>query len=445
MHSAAPQPTSASRASSLKGTLQVPSDKSMSHRAMLFGAVAKGETVVTRLLESEDVLATAEAVGKLGAKVEKKGDTWHVSGVGVGGLLPPTSVLDFRNAGTGVRLTMGLVAGQAIEASFDGDGSLRKRPMGRVIEPLMAAGLEVLSSADGLRLPMTIKGPEALMPIDYTLPVPSAQIKSALLLAGLNGAGLTIIREPVPSRDHTERMLDAFAADITVETDADGARIITLRGQKELQAQNIEIPADPSSAAFATVAALIVPNSEVVLQGVMMNPTRTGLFTTLIEMGGNISFSNQRIAGGEEVADVTVRSSTLRGIDVPAERAPSMIDEYPVLAIAAAFATGQTRMQGLEELRVKESDRLQTVSDGLLANGIAHEIVGDDLIVTGAENVQGGGFVATHLDHRIAMSFLVLGLRSDEPVSVDDRAVINTSYPSFIADMTRLGATFQDL
>ena len=443
MHSHTAKPLVSSLSGPLKGTLNVPSDKSMSHRAMLFGAIALGETVVSRLLESEDVMATAEAMGKMGAKIEKKGDVWHIHGVGVGGLLPPQSVLDFRNAGTGVRLTMGLVAGQNITASFDGDASLRKRPMGRVVEPLKAAGLDILESAEGLRLPMTIKGPDALLPIDYTLPVPSAQIKSALLLAGLNGPGLTVVREPIATRDHTERMLKAFGADITVEVDGAGTRVITLKGQKDLAAQTFSIPADPSSAAFATVAALITPGSEITLKDVMMNPTRTGLFTTLIEMGGDIRFENQRLVGGEDIADVVVKHSPLKGITVPADRAPSMIDEYPVLAVAAAFASGETRMIGLEELRVKESDRLQTVSDGLSANGVVHEIVGDDLIVTGGP-VKGGGFVAPHLDHRIAMSFLVMGLQSQTPVTLDDGAVMNTSYPGFVADMLSLGGKIEE-
>lgn len=434
-------PVSARISGPLKGRLQVPADKSTSHRALLLGAVARGETVIDNLLESEDVLATAEAVSKLGAKVEKIGERWHVWGVGVGGLMSPDSVLDFKNAGTGVRLTMGLCAGQNITASFDGDGSLRKRPMGRALNPLIDMGLEIVSSEEGMRLPITLKGPKTPVPISYTLPVPSAQVKSAILLAALNAPGVSTIFEPTPTRDHTERMLKAFGADITVE-EKDGGRLMKLTGERELKGQHINVPADPSSAAFASVAALLVPNSEITLEAVMMNETRIGLFTTLIEMGGDITFSNTREEGGEKVADVTVRASNLKGVTVPSERAPSMIDEYPVLAVAAAFASGETRMLGLEELRVKESDRLKTVSEGLTANGIAHEIIGDDLIVKGGGNVKGGGFIATHLDHRIGMSFLVMSLMSENPVTIDDKNVMNTSYPRFLDDMANLGVNF---
>ena len=435
------QPIAAHASHGLKGTIRVPADKSISHRSLLLGAVARGETIIDNLLESEDVLATAEAVAKLGARVEKRGESWHVSGLGIGGLMTPASILDFRNAGTGVRLTMGLCAGQDIEVSFDGDASLRKRPMARALEPLRRMGLQIVAAEEGMRLPITIRGPRTLMPMEYTLPVPSAQVKSAILLAALNTPGMTIIHEPVATRDHTERMLKAFGADIDVEDHASG-RTIRLEGGRELHAQNIDVPSDPSSAAFATVAALITPDSEVVMEGVMMNETRTGLFITLMEMGADISFSNHRIAGGEEVADVTVRTSRLKGVTVPSARAPSMIDEYPVLAVAAAYAEGETRMLGLEELRVKESDRLQTVSDGLRANGVDHQIIGDDLIVRGGK-VRGGGFIRTHLDHRIGMSFLVMGLQSLEPVTIDDKDVMNTSYPAFLADMRQLGARLE--
>jgi 3-phosphoshikimate 1-carboxyvinyltransferase len=406
----------------------------------MFGLLARGRTEVTGLLEGEDVLATARACAALGAKVERAGPgRWTVDGVGGGALLEPEGPLDFGNAGTGCRLMMGVVAGHGITARFDGDASLRKRPMERVLEPLRLVGAEVVDSAPGGRVPLTLRGALDALPITYVTPVPSAQVKSAVLLAGLNAPGLTTVIEREPTRDHTEKMLAGFGAEVRVEPDGAHGRRITLTGQPELRPQSVAVPADPSSAAFPLVAALLVPGSSVVLRGVMLNPTRTGLLTTLVEMGARIAFENRRSEGGEEVADLVVESSELTGVEVPPERAPSMIDEYPVLAVAAAFARGRTAMRGLAELRAKESDRLAAVAAGLAANGVRHAIEGDDLVVEGGE-VPGGGTVPTHLDHRIAMSFLVMGLASGRPVTVDDAATIATSFPDFVPLMQGLGA-----
>ncbi len=436
----------ARRKGPLSGTVTVPGDKSISHRALILGLLTVGETTVTGLLEGEDVLRTADAARALGANVEHLGPGhWCVHGMGVGTLLEPRGVLDFGNAGTGSRLMMGVVGGHPIRATFDGDASLRKRPMGRILNPLRQMGVEVLEAAPGDRLPLTIRGADACIPIVYETPVASAQIKSAVLFCGLNAPGETVVIENEASRDHTEKMLAYFGADIRSENYGTHGRRITLKGQPELAPKPIVVPADPSSAAFPMVAALIVPGSEIVVRSVMMNPLRIGLITTLIEMGADIVELDRRIEGGEEVADLRVRHSALKGVDVPAERAPAMIDEYPVLAVAAAFATGETRMNGLQELRVKESDRLRAVADGLAANGVAHEIVGDDLIVSGhGKAAAGGGTVATHMDHRIAMSFLVMGLASDRPVAVDDMSFIATSFPDFVPLMTRLGGEFVD-
>lgn len=442
-HSAAPQALLARRSSALKGTVRVPGDKSISHRSLMFGAMALGETVVTGLLEGEDVLATGAAMRAFGASIEKGTDgLWRVRGVGVGGFLEPTDVIDYGNAGTGSRLAMGLVGTQAFATTFTGDASLRKRPMGRVLKPLQLMGAEVIARA-GDRLPLTIRGAASPVPIRYELPVASAQVKSAVLLAGLNAPGVTTVVEPIATRDHTEKMLIGFGASLSVETDANGARVISLEGRPDLKAQAVTVPADPSSAAFPIVAALIVPGSDIVVTDVMLNPTRTGLIDTLIEMGGDITVENQRVSGGETIGDIRVRHSTLKGVTVPAERAPSMIDEYPILSIAAAFAEGTTFMQGLDELRVKESDRLSAVAAGLAANGITHEEGHDWLKVTGGGNRIGGGTVSTHLDHRIAMSFLVLGLASHEPVTIDDQATIATSFPTFTSLMAGLGAPFE--
>lgn len=431
----------------LRGRLRPPGDKSISHRAMIFGLLSVGETRVTGLLEGEDVLRTAEACRALGATIERQsgdqGAEWVVKGCGIGSLLPPRETLDFGNAGTGSRLMLGVVGGHPLTARFDGDASLRKRPMRRILDPLVLMGVEVLEQAEGGRCPIVIRGTGEPTPIEYRTPVPSAQIKSAVLLAGLNSPGRTTVIETEASRDHTEKLLAFFGADISVEPFGEAGRKIALQGRPELRPRPIVVPADPSSAAFAMVAATVVPGSEVTIEGVMMNPLRTGLLTTLLEMGADIAVLDGRIEGGEEVADLRVRAADLKGVDVPAARAPAMIDEYPILAVAAAFATGETRMRGLHELRVKESDRLQAVADGLAQAGVRHAIEGDDLIVEGgAGHVAGGGRVATHLDHRIAMSFLCLGLAARNAVTVDDERMIATSYPTFKSDMTRLGAQF---
>ena len=445
-HSAdvSPVPLSARASGPLKGRVRAPGDKSISHRSLIFGLLAIGETRVSGMLEGEDVIRTAEAARALGAKVERiSPGEWRVNGVGVGGLMQPADTLDFGNAGTGSRLMMGVIGGHPISARFDGDASLRKRPMGRILDPLELVGAKTLEAADGKRLPLVLQGARAPVPVTYETPVASAQVKSAVLFAALNAPGSSVVIEKEATRDHTEKMLAYFGASITVEPHGAHGRKITLDGRPNLRPQHIIVPADPSSSAFPIVAALIVPGSEVVVEGVMMNPLRIGLITTLREMGADITESNHRIDGGEDVADLTVRYSQLKGLSVPAERAPAMIDEYPILAVAAAFATGETRMNGLAELRVKESDRLAAVADGLAVNGIAHRIEGDNLIVTGgAGKAAGGGTVTTHMDHRIAMSFLCLGLASAKPVTVDDTVFIATSFPDFIPMMTRLGGVF---
>jgi len=375
--------------------------------------------------------------------VERLGEgRWRVHGVGIAGFAAPERPLDLGNSGTGCRLLLGAVAGAPIAATFDGDASLRNRPMRRVLDPLERMGAQVLAVAEGGRLPLTLHGALDLLPIVYEPPVASAQLKSAVLLAGLAAPGETSVIEPAATRDHTERMLRHFGADIRVEPMGAHGRRITLKGQPELVPQSVAVPADPSSAAFPLVAALIVPGSELVIEAVMMNPLRTGLLATLLNMGAEIEVLDPRGEGGEEVADLRVRASALHGVEVPPERAPSMIDEYPILAVAAAFAQGTTRMRSLAELRVKESDRLAATAAGLIANGIEAEIVGDDLIVHGKGFVPGGGSIATHMDHRIAMAFLVMGLASRKPVAVDDTAFIATSFPDFIGLMRRLGADF---
>ncbi|WP_406855625.1 3-phosphoshikimate 1-carboxyvinyltransferase [Alsobacter sp. KACC 23698] len=443
-HDGAPQPLTAHRTGALQGRVRAPGDKSISHRAMIFGLLTVGETTVEGLLEGEDVLRTAEACRALGATVARTGPgAWRIQGVGVGGLREPAGSLDFGNAGTGARLMMGVVGGHGITATFDGDESLRKRPMRRILDPLTLMGAQVLAEAEGGRCPITLRGAVDPLPIEYRTPVASAQIKSAVLLAGLNAPGRTVVIEVEASRDHTEKMLAYFGATVTVTPEGEHGRRIVLEGRPELRPAPVVVPADPSSAAFPIVAALITPGSDIVVEGVMMNPLRIGLLTTLEEMGADIVAQNRRQEGGEEVADLRVRHSALTGVDVPAGRAPSMIDEYPVLAVAAAFAAGETRMRGLQELRVKESDRLQAVADGLARNGVDHAVVGDDLVVRGAAGAaRGGGAVATHLDHRIAMSFLVMGLASEQPVTVDDRRMIATSFPAFESLMQGLGASF---
>ena len=441
-HSRAASPLSAVRARPLKGRVRPPGDKSISHRAFLFGLLACGETKVEGLLEGDDVLGTGKACEALGAVIERLGPgQWRIRGPGLGAILPPRETLDFGNAGTGARLMMGVVGGHGITATFDGDASLRKRPMRRILDPLRLMGAQVLSEADGGRCPIVLKGARDPAPIEYRTPVASAQIKSAVLLAGLNAPGATTVIEAQASRDHTEKMLAHFGAEVTVAPEGEGRRI-TLVGRPELRPATVVVPADPSSAAFPIVAALIVPGSDIVVEGVMMNPLRTGLLKTLGEMGAHIEALDRRLEGGEEVADLRVRHGTLRGVDVPAARAPSMIDEYPILAVAAAFASGATRMRGLSELRVKESDRLAAVAAGLKAAGVDCAIDGDDLTVEGGRP-RGGGMVSTQMDHRIAMSFLVMGLASLEPMAVDDAAMIATSFPDFGPTMEQLGAKFR--
>jgi 3-phosphoshikimate 1-carboxyvinyltransferase len=417
----------------LKGRIRVPGDKSISHRAVMLSALAVGESCISGLLEGEDVLATAAAMRAMGASVERLGEgEWRVQGVGVGGLLQPEAVLDMGNSGTSTRLLMGLVASHPIEARFMGDASLSKRPMGRVIEPLSQMGA-AFEASEGGRLPLTVRGAFPAVPIIYRLPVASAQVKSAVLLAGLNTLGITTVIEPVPTRDHSERMLRGFGADLTVETDPDGARRISIRGEADLRPQNIVVPGDPSSAAFFLVAGLIVPGSELVIENVGLNATRAGLVEVLRAMGGQIDMHNSREVGGEPVADLLVRHSVLRGIEVDPALAPSMIDEFPVLFVAAALAQGRTVTSGLDELRVKESDRLSAMAAALNLAGARVEERDDGLVIegTGGEPLPGGGPTATHLDHRIAMSMAVAGLASRAGVEVDDTRPIATSFPSF--------------
>ena len=438
-------PLTARRAGPLKGRARVPGDKSISIRALILGALTVGETRIAGLLEGEDVLHSAGVLRALGATLDRgaggSAGEWRVRGVGVGGFAAPQEgqKLDFGNSGTGCRLMLGAVAGCPIAATFDGDASLRKRPMRRVLEPLERIGARTLASADG-RLPLTLQGARDPIPIAFEPPVPSAQLKSAVLLAGLAAPGETVVIEREATRDHTEKMLAHFGAQVRVEAIGANGRRIALTGQPELAPAPIVVPADPSSAAFPLVAALIAPGSEVILDGVMLNPLRTGLLTTLGEMGAAIEFLDKRNEGGEEVADLRVRAGSLRGVEVPAARAPSMIDEYPVLAVAAAFAEGTTVMRGLKELRVKESDRLAATAALLRANGVTVEIDGDDLLVAGRGRAPGGGLVTTHMDHRIAMSALVMGLASDKPVAIDDGSFIATSFPGFVALMRGLGA-----
>ena len=423
----------------------MPGDKSVSHRALILGALAVGRTRIEGLLEGEDVLRTAAAIRALGASAERGAHgTWTVTGVGVGGFAEPGDVLDFGNSGTGARLMLGALASTPITAVFTGDASLRRRPMGRVAKPLERMGARILAR-DGDCMPLTLVGAGDPMPISYTLPVPSAQVKSAVLLAGLNAPGETTVIEPLATRDHTERMLRHFGATVVTTRNGNGGREIRLKGEVELKGADLAVPGDPSSAAFPIVAALIMPGSEIEIAGVGMNELRTGLLTTLSEMGARIERVNGRIAGGEEVADLVVRASALKGVEVPAERAPSMIDEYPVLAVAAAFAKGKTVMRGLGELRVKESDRLTAVAEGLAACGVTVAVDGDTLTIEGrGARPRGDGAIAARLDHRIAMAFLVLGLAAERPVSIDDGETINTSFPGFVRLMNGLGATIAE-
>lgn len=438
------KPLKSSQAKALSGSARVPGDKSISHRALMFGALAVGESRVEGLLEGDDVLRTAAAMRALGAEVVRQDDgTWVLHGRGVGGLQEPADVLDLGNSGTGARLMMGLVASYPFTTIFTGDASLRSRPMKRVTEPLSRMGARFFTR-DGGRLPGAVVGTASPLPVTYELPVASAQVKSAILLAGLNTPGITTVIEKEATRDHTELMLRNFGATVEVEYLEDGRRAISVTGFPELTGRHVIVPADPSSAGFPAVAALIVPDSEVLLTGVGMNPLRTGLYTTLREMGADITHLNPREEGGEPVADLLIKASALRGVEVPADRAPSMIDEYPVLAVAAAFASGTTRMNGLAELRVKESDRFAAVVRGLKACGVNVEEEGDTMIVHGnGRPPQGGATIAVNLDHRIAMSFLVLGMASTLPVAVDDAEAIETSFPGFEALMNGLGARIE--
>ncbi|MEI4486113.1 3-phosphoshikimate 1-carboxyvinyltransferase [Frigidibacter sp. MR17.14] len=440
----APIPMISRKSGPLSGTAAIPGDKSISHRALILGALSIGRTEVTGLLEGEDVLGTAAAMRAFGAEVTRHGQGhWTVQGVGTGGFAEPADVIDCGNAGTGVRLIMGAMATSPITATFTGDASLRKRPMGRITDPLALFGARAHGRSGG-RLPLTLVGAADPVPVRYTLPVPSAQVKSAVLLAGLNAPGETVVIEHEPTRDHSERMLRGFGAVLEV-TRENGQSVITLQGQPELKAQSVAVPRDPSSAAFPVCAALIVPGSDILVPGVSQNPTRNGLYTTLVEMGADIAFENPREEGGEPVADLRVRASALKGIEVPVERAASMIDEYPVLAAIAAFAEGKTVMRGVKELRVKESDRIDAMARGLEACGVTIEEEQDLLVVhgMGQDGVPGGGTCATHLDHRIAMAFMVMGLASQKPVSIDDGNPIATSFPIFEPMMQGLGATIE--
>jgi 3-phosphoshikimate 1-carboxyvinyltransferase len=443
--SAAPVPGHFTPSAPLIGTVTVPGDKSISHRSLMLGALAVGETVIQGLLEGEDVLATAAAMRAMGAEISRDdAGTWHVHGLGVGGLLQPQVALDMGNSGTSTRLLMGLIASHGITATFTGDASLSKRPMGRVTDPLSMMGATFMASPGG-RLPLTMRGLCPAVPIEYRLPVASAQVKSAILLAGLNAPGITRVIEPVPTRDHSERMLRGFGATLEVEVEADGTRIISVTGEAELKPQAITVPGDPSSAAFPVVAALIVPGSDVTVTNVGMNPTRAGIFEILRAMGADLTYSNERLVGGEPVADITARHSVLTGIDVPPEIAPSMIDEFPILFVAASLAKGVTRTSGLDELRVKESDRLALMATGLARIGARVEEVEDGLIIhgTGSDPLNGGNaapVIAASLDHRIAMSFAVAGLVTTGGLTVDDMRPVATSFPTFLPLLRTLGA-----
>ena len=446
MHNANPAPLTARRAGPLTGMAQIPGDKSISQRALILGALALGETRITGLLESGDVHSTAGALRGFGATLTQEGPgRWRVQGTGVGNWKSPAAELDFGNSGTGSRLVMGAMATTPITAIFTGDASLRSRPMARVVAPLEAFGVTYEGQGPKALMPLTLHGAKDAPAIDKRVEVASAQVKSALLLAAVNARGITRITQTTLTRDHSEKMLAAFGAKISVSPLPEGGEIIVLEGPAKLTGCTVEVPRDPSSAAFAIVSALIVPGSEVELPAILLNPRRTGIIETLLEMGADIEIRNRRSSGGEEIGDLVVRHSALKGVEVPPGRAPSMIDEYPILSVAAAFATGKTAMRGLEELRVKESDRLEAVAAGLKANGVSYVIEGDDLIVDGhgPDGVVGGGTVATHMDHRIAMSFLTMGLASQKPVTVDDVTMIATSFPEYQDLMRDLGAVME--
>ncbi|MGB0555797.1 MAG: 3-phosphoshikimate 1-carboxyvinyltransferase [Paracoccaceae bacterium] len=438
----APIPMTSHKCTGLSGVVEVPGDKSISHRSLIFGAMALGKTEISGLLEGQDVLDTAKAMEAFGASVTNHGDgNWTVHGVGVGGFSEPDGVIDCGNSGTGVRLIMGAMATHDMTATFTGDASLNKRPMARVTDPIALFGAEAYGRKGG-RLPMTIVGAKHPVPVRYTVPMPSAQVKSAVMLAGLNAPGETVIIEKEATRDHTERMLVGFGAEVDVEITAEG-RVITLRGYPELKPQTISVPRDPSSAAFPVCAALITEGSDILVPNIGLNPTRAGLYTTLREMGADLVFENERIEGGEPVADLRAKfSPNMKGIEVPPERAASMIDEYPILSVVASFAEGDTIMRGVKELRVKESDRIDAMAKGLRANGMDIDEGEDWWIIhgKGMGNVPGGGLAETFLDHRIAMSFLILGMGSEKPVHIDDGGPIVTSFPNFEPLMTALGA-----
>ncbi|MEM1236369.1 MAG: 3-phosphoshikimate 1-carboxyvinyltransferase [Pseudomonadota bacterium] len=440
-----PIPMTAHPSGPLSGTAEVPGDKSISHRSLILGAMAVGETKITGLLEGQDVLDTAKAMRAFGADVTQHGPgAWSVHGVGTGGFAEPEDVIDCGNSGTGVRLIMGAMATTPITATFTGDASLRGRPMGRITDPLALFGTQAVGRSKG-RLPMTLIGAAEPVPVRYTVPVPSAQVKSAVLLAGLNAPGQTVVIEAEATRDHSERMLRGFGAELSVEATSEG-NVITLTGQPELTPQTIVVPRDPSSAAFPVAVGLIVPGSDVLVPGIGLNPTRAGLYTTLQEMGADLVFENMREEGGEPVADLRARfSDGMQGIEVPPERAPSMIDEYPILSVIASYATGRTVMRGVKELRVKESDRIDAMARGLEACGVTIEEDEDTLIVhgMGPGGVPGGATCASHLDHRIAMSFLCCGMAAKAPISVDDGGPIATSFPIFEPLMSALGATLE--
>lgn len=428
----------------VSGQIRVPGDKSISHRALMIGASAVGETRIGGLLEAEDVLRTAAALRALGADVRKENGHWLVRGVGVGGFAQPDDIIDLGNSGTAARLMLGMLATQQVDAHFTGDASLRSRPMGRVITPLTQMGA-VIEARDGGRMPLVLRGAADPLPIDYEVPVPSAQVKSAVMLAALNAPGCTTVIEPVATRDHTENMLRAFGAAVEVALHGDGGRAISVTGYAELAAADVIVPGDPSSAAFPGIAALIRPGSELTIRNVGINPLRSGFLETLRDMGADIGLLDERSSAGEPVADLVFRYSELRGADVPAARAPSMIDEYPIIAMAAACATGVTRLNGLAELRVKESDRFAAIVDGLAACGVKVDVDGDDIEIHGCGGPPpGGGEIAVNLDHRIAMAFLVLGTISASPVRIDDVSAIGTSFPGFAALMSEIGAPVLD-
>ncbi len=444
MHNSNSAPLAARRGGPLKGTAQVPGDKSISQRALILGALANGETRISGLLESGDVHSTAGALRGFGAELTAEGPgRWRVVGTGVGNWKSPKSELDFGNSGTGSRLVMGAMATTPITAIFTGDASLKSRPMARVVAPLEAFGITYEGQGAKALMPLTLHGAKDAKAVTAHVATASAQVKSALLLAALNANGVSRISQDALTRDHSEKMLAAFGARITVSPRSEGGEVITVEGPATLTGCSVEVPRDPSSAAFLMVAALIVPGSEISLPAILLNPRRTGLIQTLLEMGANIEVQNKRESGGEEIGDLVVRHSVLQGVTVPPERAPSMIDEYPILSVAAAFARGKTVMRGLEELRVKESDRLEAIIAGLKANGVAYSVAGDDLTVEGMAEVPGGGTVTTHMDHRIAMSFLTMGLASQKPVTVDDVTMIATSFPEYQELMRGLGAIME--